>query len=302
MVVRLLDAVASDFASMSASDLKQSIASAEGRTVAMEAICSYQSPVEGVSHGEIGAAMGADIVILDRYDSLKPVIQGAPDWVIEDTAPLARYRELLGRPVGVNLIVADAEQGASLGGRLATAPHIQRIIDHGVQIITLYVRPKMGGTLDMMLAAASTLHELSDNRVLLIGVPSFSKPAPRTEPQMRDYQYEVEALLQSGCDGIGLPMPGTKQGWEPAHAAQLIDAIHTQNGLAWLFLTGSVEGAPTSVMAQLALMAKQIGADACRLDEAGLSGMPPPENILAFSLALRGQRHTYRRMAASIRR
>jgi hypothetical protein len=30
--------------------------------------------------------------------------------------------------------------------------------------------------------------------------------------------------------------------------------------------------------------------------------MTHPENILAFSLAIRGRRHTYRRMAASIHR
>ncbi|MEZ4671434.1 MAG: hypothetical protein R3E39_26320 [Anaerolineae bacterium] len=56
------------------------------------------------------------------------------------------------------------------------------------------------------------------------------------------------------------------------------------------------------VMTPLALEANQIGADAVRLDEAGLSGMPVPENIHAFSLVLRGERHTYRRMASSIMR
>jgi hypothetical protein len=52
----------------------------------------------------------------------------------------------------------------------------------------------------------------------------------------------------------------------------------------------------------LALQAKMLGFDVHRLDEAGLSGMPTPENILAYSLAIRGERHTYRRMALSIRR
>ena len=302
MMVRMLEAVASDFAKMTASDLKASIASAEGRTVVAEAICTYQSPVEGVSHGEICASMGADIIILDRYDTLNPVIQGAPDWVTHADKTLSEYGRLLGRPVGVNLIVADGEQGASLGGRLVNEANIQRILEQGVQVICLYVRPKMGGTVEMMQEAVTLIQSLNENQALLIGVPSFSKPAPRTESQMTAYQQEVVELLTKGCDGIGLPMPGSKQGWDNHHASALIDTIHEQDGLAWLFITGSIEGAPEALITQLALSAKQLGADAVRLDEAGLSGMPLPENIFAFSLAFRGKRHTYRRMASSILR
>ena len=302
MVIRMLDAVASDFMTMSASELKTSIASAEGRTIAAEVICTHQSPVEGVSHGEIAAAMGADIIVLDRYDSLDPVINGIPVSIVDDPAPLIKYRELLGRPIGVNLIVADYELGENLGGRLVTEAHIERIVGQGVQLINLYIRPKMGGTFQQMLESASMIHRISDNRVMLVGVPTFSKLAPRTEDQMADYQAEIRALLDAGCDGIGLPMPGSKQGWNPQIASELVDTIHDRDGLAWLFITGSVEGAPQSMMIDLALMAKQIGADAYRLDEAGLSGMPPPENILSFSLGIRGTRHTYRRMATSIRR
>lgn len=302
MVVRMLDAVASDFMTMTASELKGCIASAEGRTIAAEVICTYQSPVEGVSHGEIAAAMGADIIVLDRYDSLDPVINGVPASVIDDPAPLLQYREMLGRPIGVNLIVADYEQGEHLGGRLVTEAYVERIVGQGVQLINLYIRPKMGGTFQQMLESATMIHRISDNRVVLIGVPTFSKPAPRTKDHMADYQKEIQALLEAGCDGIGLPMPGSKQGWNPQIASQLVDTIHAQDGLAWLFLTGSVEGAPQPMMTELALMAKQIGADAYRLDEAGLSGMPSPENIQVFSLGIRGERHTYRRMAASIRR
>jgi hypothetical protein len=92
------------------------------------------------------------------------------------------------------------------------------------------------------------------------------------------------------------------KGWLFDQTCQIIDGIQQNQGLAWLFVTGSVEGASEDAMVQLALAAKQLGADAYRLDEAGLSGMPIPENILTFSIAIRGRRHTYRRMAISIRR
>jgi hypothetical protein len=50
------------------------------------------------------------------------------------------------------------------------------------------------------------------------------------------------------------------------------------------------------------LMSKMTGADILHIGDAGYSGMANPENILAFSLAIRGRRHTYRRMAVSINR
>ena len=128
MVKRILDAVASDFLAMSASELKQSIVAGEGRTVAVEVICSYQSPIEGVSHGEIAAAMGADILFLDRYDCLNPAIRGVD---LVGDKPLSTYKQQLGRPIGVNMIVADSEAGMFLEGRLVNMATVERVILQG---------------------------------------------------------------------------------------------------------------------------------------------------------------------------
>ncbi len=302
MTRRLLDAEASDFWAMRGPDLAESIRRAEGRTLAAEVIATVEPPVEGVSQGEIAAAMGADIIALDRYDPFAPAIAGVPAALLPEPAPLAAYKRLLGRPVGVNLIVADPEAGAGLGGRRVHEASVERVLAQGADLIFLYVRPAMGGTPEMMRAAARLIHERSGGDVLLIGVPSFSLPAPRDAAGVAAYWEHAGPLLDAGCAGIGLPAPGSKQGWRFEPTAQIIDAVHERGGLAWLFVTGSVEGASTETMGQIALACKQLGADAVRLDEAGLAGMPIPENILAFSIALRGKRHTYRRMAASILR
>ena len=66
MVVRVLDATASDFTGMDALDLAESIRIAEGRTLSVEVICTDQPPVDGVTHAELAAGMGADILLLDR--------------------------------------------------------------------------------------------------------------------------------------------------------------------------------------------------------------------------------------------
>ena len=54
--------------------------------------------------------------------------------------------------------------------------------------------------------------------------------------------------------------------------------------------------------ARIALMAKMTGTDIHHLGDCGLFGVALPENLLAYSIAVRGRRHTYRRMAMSILR
>jgi hypothetical protein len=300
MSVRMLDATASDFLAMDAPGLAASIRGAEGRTLSAEVIATTAPPVGGISLGELAAAFGADLITLDAYDALKPQIMGVTSHILEDKQPLAAYKRLLGRPIAVNLVVAP--DNLTLNGRQAIPEHFELIHDQGADLVFLYARPGQGGTIERQQAAARQAGEVFGDEVLLIGVPSFSLPPPRTPQQIITYQQHIDTLMEAGCAGIGMPMPGSKQGWLFDTARQLIDHVHSADGLAWVFVTGSVEGAPPETMQQMAVAAKQLGADAIRLDEAGLSGMPLPENIYQFSLALRGKRHTYRRMASSIRR
>jgi hypothetical protein len=83
-------------------------------------------------------------------------------------------------------------------------------------------------------------------------------------------------------------------------ARVLVDMAH-QRGLLTMNTVGtSQEGASTSTVEQLALMSKMTGADVHHLGDAGTIGIAVPENITAWSLALRGRRHTWHRMTASL--
>lgn len=55
-------------------------------------------------------------------------------------------------------------------------------------------------------------------------------------------------------------------------------------------------------VAAAALMAKMTGTDIHHLRDCGYFGIALPENLLAYSIAIRGRRHTYRRMAMSLLR
>lgn len=64
----------------------------------------------------------------------------------------------------------------------------------------------------------------------------------------------------------------------------------------------SQEGADINTIRQIALMSKMAGADLHHIGDTGYMGMALPENILAYSVAIRGVRHTYTRIARSVNR
>jgi hypothetical protein len=82
----------------------------------------------------------------------------------------------------------------------------------------------------------------------------------------------------------------------------LVEVAHRHKLLVLNVVATSQEGASTSTIEQLALMSKMTGADVHHLGDAGTIGIAVPENITAWSLALRGRRHTWHRMTASLRR
>lgn len=99
-----------------------------------------------------------------------------------------------------------------------------------------------------------------------------------------------------------LPAPGTIPGLSAQRIQQLISYIHSLGALAMTAIGTSQEGADTDTIRAIALNCKMAGADIHHIGDSGYNGMAVPENIMAYSIAIRGVRHTYRRMAISINR
>lgn len=302
MTKRILDAAASDFLTMNAAELTKSIRETEGRTISAEVICTYEPPVEGVTHAEIAAAFGADIITLDHFDPDNPLIRGLPASVAAQPDILRQLKRMIGRPIAVNMAVTRQEEGGWLYTRRYSAERLEKLAQQGADIVFLYGDPHSGQTTVEVAAAAREARVRYGDDLMLVGVPDVFFPPPNDEALREHYRRAHEQILSAGAQCIGLVMPGSKQGWRLEETAALVDHVHQLGGLVWLILTGSVEGSPRENIQQMALNAKMLGGDVYRLDEAGLAGMPLPENILEFSLTIRGKRHTYRRMALSVMR
>lgn len=103
--------------------------------------------------------------------------------------------------------------------------------------------------------------------------------------------------LAEAADAVLIPAPGTAPGSLEATVAELAQAVHEWGALAVAAIGTSQEGADRATVREISLSAKRAGADVIHLGDAGLCGVAEPENLMSASLAVRGRRHTYRRMA-----
>ena len=112
----------------------------------------------------------------------------------------------------------------------------------------------------------------------------------------------IKQFIKAGADIIMIPAPGTIPGITVEIAHEWISYIHSFNKLAMTAIGTSQEGADTDTIRQIALNSKMAGADIHHIGDSGYVGMALPENILAYSIAIRGVRHTYHKIGQSINR
>ena len=112
----------------------------------------------------------------------------------------------------------------------------------------------------------------------------------------------LHAGIAGGADIILLPAPGTVPGITMEYVRSLVVCAHSLGKMTLTAIGTSQEGADTDTIKEIALMCKMTGTDLHHLGDAGYGGMALPENILEYGKGIRGIRHTYHRMAVSIRR
>ena len=306
---RILDCRASDFASMDKEALLASIAESEGRTIACETIGALQPMLGDVTNAEFAAVMGADILLLNLFDVQNPVIRGLPKTEPMDT--IRTLKKLTGRPIGINLEPVeqslsseDPEENmwAITPGRKATLQNGRTAAEMGVDFILLTGNPGIGVT-NEAITQTLTLYrrELGGKIILAAGKMHASGIAKEGAEQILSRQ-DVDAFHKAGADIILMPAPGTVPGITLEYVKSMVEYCHSLGLLTITAIGTSQEGADVNTIRQIALMCKMTGTDIHHLGDAGYGGMALPENIQSYSVAVRGIRHTYRRMACSINR
>ena len=306
---RILDCHASDFLNMSKNDLLEAIAGGEGRTIACETIGSITPMLGDITNAEFAASMGADIILLNIFDVQKPHIFGMPK--TEPDMVIKKLKELTGRPIGINLepieqslSSEDPEENmwAMTPGRKATLDNAKKAAEMGVNFILLTGNPGTGVT-NTAITETLTLYkkELGDKLILAAGKMHASGILSEAAENIIT-KSDVKAFQEAGADIILMPAPGTVPGLTLEYIKSLIDYAHSLGCLTITAIGTSQEGADTATIKQIALMCKMAGTDIHHLGDSGYGGIALPENIMTYSIAVRGIRHTYRRMSDSINR
>ena len=308
MTTRLISCTASDLAAMDKPQLLEAIAASEGRVLACECIGITPPLLTDVTNAEYAAALSADLLLLNMFDVRQPVIQALPP--VPPAETVRELKRLTGRPVGINLEPVDpalaARQDGSLwqmsSGRLATPENARIAAEMGVDMILLTGNPGNGVTNHAIARALCALREAVGSRVIL-AAGKMHAAGVRGEGGSRILTpADADALMDAGADVILLPAPGTVPGVTLEWAHSLIERVHSRGRLALTAIGTSQEGADPDTIRRIALLCKMAGADIHHIGDTGVPGMALPHNILAYSIAIRGERHTFRRMACSVNR
>jgi hypothetical protein len=308
MYKRYLDCNASDLMDLSRTDLLFSLRACEGRILVSETIVTVAPLLTSVTNAELAASQGADLLLLNLFDIENPKIAGMP----ADTPPedvIRKLQHLTGRIIGVNLEAVDKGFSATheelwmmRQGRFATAANARRLHEMGVGFIVLTGNPGNGISNEAIAESLQEIRaELGEDMVLIAGKMHSAGILPSGSQKLITPD-DVEKFIQKGADIILLPAPGTVPGITLEYAQKLIELAHQMGAMTMTAIGTSQEGADAETVRQIALMSKMAGTDLHHIGDTGYTGIAIPENIRTYSIAIRGVRHTYTRIARSVNR
>ncbi len=310
MMKRYLDCTASDLANMTKHDLIHAIHASEGRVLVSETIGVTQPVLITVSNAEFAASQGADILVLNLFDVNNPVINGLPKGTVQNDY-VRTIKHLTGRIVGINLepvdnnFVAGEEDevwGGMTRGRLGTVDNAKKAIAMGVDFIILTGNPGNGVSNSAICNSLREINAAVGDRLMLIAGKMHASGILGEGAENIITKHDIQEFVTAGADVILLPAPGTVPGITMEYVRDLVVYAHSLGVITMTAIGTSQEGADESTIRQIALMCKMSGTDLHHIGDSGYVGMALPENILAYSIAIRGKRHTYTRIASSINR
>lgn len=307
MAKRILDCYASDFKNMSKQDLLTGISKSEGRVIACETIGTVQPMLGNISNAELVSALGADLLLLNIFDVNHPKILGMD---VEDPCDTIReLKRLTGRPVAVNLepVSEDGEyekgpEYCMTSGRRATLENAVKAYEMGADMILVTGNPGMHVSNSDIEKTLRPLKEKLGDRVIFAAGKMHASGIYSEVGERVITREEISRFKTAGADIIVMPAPGTVAGITMDYIKDLVAYAHQLHALTMTTIGTSQEGADPDTIRRIALLCKMTGTDIHHLGDAGYSGMALPENIFNYSVTIRGKRHTYHRMAASIER
>lgn len=306
MAKRILNMTSAEMTNLSKDELIQAIAGSEGRVLASETIGITMPLLVDVTNAELASSMGADMILLNMFDVKKPNIMALPP--VDDMEVVREVKRLTGRMVGINLEPvekgAGSEQGEELwamsAGRYATVENAVRAHEMGVDMIVLTGNPGNGVSNDAIVASLKAISAVIGDKIVLAAGKMHASGVIEEGGENIITRDDITQFAEAGADIILMPAPGTVPGITTEYIRGLVSYAHSLGKLTITSVGTSQEGADTETIKRIALECKMTGTDIHHIGDSGYVGMALPENIMAYSVVIRGIRHTYHRIAQSI--
>lgn len=308
MAKRVLSMTPSELTHLTKSDFLSAVAGSEGRVLACETIGLVPPMLADVTNAEFVASQGADLILLNMFDVQDPVVQALPKVSAEET--VRELKRLTGRMIGVNLEPVDdalAKDNADTiwamsPGRYATVENAKRAHEMGVDMLVLTGNPGNGVSNAAIVSSLSAISKAVGDKIVLCAGKMHASGVVGEGGESIITKKDIAAFAKAGADVILLPAPGTVPGITTEYIRGLVSYAHSLGKLTITAIGTSQEGADVDTVRRIALECKMTGTDIHHIGDTGYMGMALPENIRAYSVAIRGIRHTYHRMAQSLGR
>lgn len=295
---RLLNCTTSEMLSMNKDELKQSILASEGRTIMTETVVACPPLLGDLTNAELAVSFGSDMVLLNVFDCDHPHINGLP----ETDEPVKLLKKLVGRPVGCNLEPIDEnakmmENRLEIShGRHATKETFMKAKELGFDFICLTGNPGTGVSNASIENAIKLAKEYFGGMIIAGKMHSSG-----IDEALVDLD-SIERFIDAGADIILMPAVYTVPGLSEEEVRDACKLIKSKGALSLSSIGTSQEGSDEGTIREIALVNKRCGIDIQHIGDAGWCGMAIPENIMALSIAIRGKRWTYHKIASSINR
>lgn len=305
MMKRFLDCCFSDMEAMNKKELLESLEASEGRVLIAECSLCHDSLLPPISNAEISAAFGADILLLNMFDVNHPRIDGIQG--AADSEVIRELKRLSGRLIGVNLEPVDpraetmGQIEAICEGRKASVDTALKAKALGIDFILLTGNPGTGVSNQTIIETLKMMKEAVGDDVVLMAGKMHAAGSKSEAGENIITKDTIRAFVEAGADVILIPAPGTVPGITLNYVKDMIAYAHSLDALTLTSIGTSQEGAEEATIRDIALMCKMCGTDLHHVGDAGFAPVVP-ESIMAYSIAIRGKRHTYARMARSINR
>ena len=263
-----------------------------------ETVVAIEPLLGDLTNAELAVSFGSDMVLLNCFDCNNPVIKGLP----ECDNPVEKLKEIVGRPIGCNLEPVDLdaelmeERRVISTGRQARKETYIKAQELGFNFICLTGNPGVGVSNHSICEAIKEAKKYFKGLIIAGKMHAAGIDEPIVDMD------SIKEFIEAGADVILMPAVNTVPGLSEQEVTEACRYIKAHGALSLSAIGTSQEGADEGTIREIALLNKRCGIDIQHIGDAGFCGIALPENIMALSIAIRGKRHTYHKIASSINR